>query len=262
VFVAVNCAALSPTLIETELFGHEKGAFTGAVAQHIGRFERAQGGTLFLDEIAELGGNLQAKLLRVLQERIFERVGGTREISVDVRMIAATNRDLKKQVDEGIFREDLFYRLNMFPIAIPPLRERSQDILELARFFLERASRSLRKQPLRLSDEAAELLLRYDWPGNVRELENLMERMAILCEEVIEAADLPIAPTGTERPTMLRDVERQVILDTLAANAGNRSRTAAQLGISVRTLQYRLKDYGITGNELLGIQPAGGLPNG
>ncbi len=170
VFVAVNCAALSPTLIESELFGHEKGSFTGSVAQHIGRFERAQGGTLFLDEIGELDGNLQAKLLRVLQERTFERVGGTREISADVRVLAATNRELKKHVSDGKFREDLFYRLNMFPIEIPPLRERGGDALQLARFFLDRAAVSLRKRPLTLTDEAEDLLLRYDWPGNVREL--------------------------------------------------------------------------------------------
>ncbi|MCW5978019.1 MAG: sigma-54-dependent Fis family transcriptional regulator [Bryobacteraceae bacterium] len=246
VFVAVNCAALSPTLIESELFGHEKGAFTGAVAQHVGRFERAHGGTLFLDEIGELDGNLQAKLLRVLQERRFERVGGTREIAADARVIAATNRNLKRQVEDGKFREDLYYRLNMFPIEIPPLRDRGEDALRLARFFLERAARSLGKRPLRIAPEAEDVLRRYDWPGNVRELENLMERMAILSEDAIEAADLPLA-AAAERPVQLRDIERQVILDALAANAGNRTRTAAQLGISVRTLQYRLKEYGLAG---------------
>jgi DNA-binding NtrC family response regulator len=247
IFVAVNCAALAPTLIESELFGHEKGAFTGAVAQHVGRFERAQGGTLFLDEIGELDGNLQAKLLRVLQEKTFERVGGTREMTADVRVIAASNRDLKEQVGAKKFREDLYYRLNMFPIELPPLRERGQDILELAHFFLARAARSLNRKPLRLTSEAEQVLVGYNWPGNVRELENLMERMAILCEETVEADDLPITATGPARPTLFKDIERQAILDALAANEGNRTRTARQLGISLRTLQYRLKEYGITG---------------
>ena len=247
IFVAVNCAALAPTLIESELFGHEKGAFTGAVAQHVGRFERAQGGTLFLDEIGELDGNLQAKLLRVLQEKTFERVGGTREMTADVRVIAASNRDLKEQVGAKKFREDLYYRLNMFPIELPPLRERGKDVLELARFFLARAARSLNRKPLRLTSEAEQVLLGYNWPGNVRELENLMERMAILCEETVEADDLPITATGPARPTLFKDIERQAILDALAANEGNRTRTARQLGISLRTLQYRLKEYGITG---------------
>jgi DNA-binding NtrC family response regulator len=247
VFVAVNCAALSPTLIESELFGHEKGAFTGAVTQHLGRFERAHGGTLFLDEIAELDPGLQAKLLRVLQEKTFERVGGTREITTDVRILAATNRNLTELVAAKKFREDLYYRLSMFPIELPPLRERGQDIIELARLFLARAARTLNKKPLRLTPEAEQVLLAYSWPGNVRELENLMERMAILCTETVEADDLPITATGPARPTLFKDIERQAILDALAANSGNRTRTARQLGISLRTLQYRLKEYGITG---------------
>jgi DNA-binding NtrC family response regulator len=258
IFVAVNCAALAPTLIESELFGHEKGAFTGAVSQHIGRFERAQGGTLFLDEIGELDGALQAKLLRVLQEKTFERVGGTREISVDVRVIAATNRDLKELVTARKFREDLYYRLNMFPIELPPLRERGNDIIELARFFLGRAARSLNKKPLRLSPEAERVLVAYDWPGNVRELENLMERMAILCEETVEAEDLPIVPDTPARPTSIKEIERQAILDALAANQGNRTRAARQLGISLRTLQYRLKEYGITGGGPAEVREGGG----
>ena len=245
-FVAVNCAALSPTLIESELFGHEKGSFTGAVGQHIGRFERAHGGTLFLDEIGELDGGLQAKLLRVLQEKSFERVGGSRQISVDVRVLAATNRDLKKSVAEGKFREDLYYRLNMFPIEIPPLRERGNDIVELARFFLARACRSMNKSALRLTPEAEAALFGYAWPGNVRELENTMERMAILCDGLVEADDLPMTASGPVRPVLFKDIERQAIEDALRANNGNRTRTAQQLGISLRTLQYRLKDYGIT----------------
>ena len=173
-FVAVNCAALSPSLIESELFGHEKGSFTGALAQHAGRFERAHGGTLFLDEIGELDSNLQAKLLRVLQERTFERVGGNRTINVDVRVIAATHRDLERAVSEGRFRQDLYYRLNLFPIAMPPLRERGGDVVRLARFFLARAGNELQKPSLRLTPEAEQVLSAYHWPGNVREMENLM----------------------------------------------------------------------------------------
>jgi two-component system response regulator HydG len=246
VFVAVNCAALSPTLIESELFGHEKGSFTGAVGQHLGRFERAHGGTLFLDEIGELDANLQAKLLRVLQDKTFERVGGTRQITVDVRVVAATNRDLKKHVADGKFREDLYYRLTTFPIEIPPLRERGGDILALARFFLARAAKSLSKPPLRLTPAAEQVLLGYNWPGNVRELENLMERMAILCDSEVDDIDLPIAAESDTRPVLFRDIEKKAILDALEANGGNRTRAAKQLGISLRTLQYRLKEYGIT----------------
>ena len=245
VFAAVNCAALSPTLIESELFGHERGAFTGAVGQHAGRFEREHGGTLFLDEIGELDASLQAKLLRVLQEKVFERVGGSRLITSDVRIIAATNRNLKQQVAEGKFREDLYYRLNTFPIDLPPLRDRPSDIRRLARYFLERAGRELGKTGLLLSPEAENILLAYSWPGNVRELENTMERVGILCDEIIEADDLPITSTGPTRPVLFKDIERRSIEDALRENQGNRTRTARQLGISLRTLQYRLKDYNI-----------------
>jgi two-component system response regulator FlrC len=241
----VNCAALSPTLIESELFGHERGAFTGAVAQHAGRFERAHGGTLFLDEISELDAGLQAKLLRVLQEKTFERVGGNRQISVDVRFLAATNRDLKQQVSEGKFRQDLFYRINAFPIELPPLRERPSDIRRLARFFLERSSRELGRSGLTLSPEAESLLIAYTWPGNVRELENTMERLAILCDGIIEADQLPFSGSGPVRPVLFRDIERKAIEEALKENAGNRTRAARQLGISLRTLQYRLKEYGL-----------------
>jgi two-component system, NtrC family, response regulator AtoC len=244
VFVPVNCAALSPALIESELFGHEKGAFTGAVGQHLGRFERAHGGTLFLDEIGELDGNLQAKLLRVLQEKTFERVGGTRQITVDVRVIAATNRNLQKAVSEGKFREDLYYRLSTFPIELPPLRERSGDIVKLAHFFLAKAARNLAKPPLTLTPEAEHVLQTYAWPGNIRELENTMERLAILCDGVVEPDDLPITSTGPARPVLFREIERKAIEDALRANNGSRTKTARQLGISLRTLQYRLKEYG------------------
>jgi DNA-binding NtrC family response regulator len=245
VFVAVNCAALSPSLIESELFGHERGAFTGAVGQHAGRFERAQGGTLFLDEIGELDGGLQAKLLRVLQDKTFERVGGTRQVVADVRVIAATNRDLKQRVAEGQFREDLYYRLSAFPIELPPLRERPSDIRRLARYFLEKSAREIGKVGMTLSADAETVLMGYSWPGNVRELQNTMERVAILCEGTVEPDDLPVSASGAARPVLFKDIERQAIEDALRENDGNRTRAAKQLGISLRTLQYRLKDYGI-----------------
>ena len=197
IFVAVHCAALSPALIESELFG----------AQHQGRFERAHQGTLFLDEIGELDGNLQAKLLRVLQERTFERVGGTRQITADVRVMAATNRDLQGQVREGRFREDLYYRLSAFPLRIPPLRERRADIPELARFFLARAARNLRKPAPALSPEAECALAAYGFPGNVRELENMMERAVILCDLRVEREDLAIPGADGRRAAAVHAVE-------------------------------------------------------
>jgi len=246
IFLALNCAALAPTLIESALFGHEKGAFTGAVAQHQGVFERANGGTLLLDEIGELDANLQAKLLRVLQDRTFERVGGRQQIQVDVRLIAATNRDLKKMVEEGRFREDLYYRLNAFPLEIPPLRKRPADIPELARHFLARAAKNLGKPELTLSDAALRALQEYSWPGNVRELENMMERVAILCEGEVRPEDLPIAAVeGAQPPVRWKQIEKEAILEALRRNAGNRTKAASELGISLRTLQYRLKEYGI-----------------
>jgi len=245
VFVAVNCAALAPTLIESELFGHEKGAFTGAESQHEGRFERADGGTLFLDEIGELDGHLQSKLLRALQEKTFERVGGKRQITVDVRVIAATNRDLEKMVGEGSFREDLFYRLNTFPLEIPPLRERPADVAALARHFLRRAAKEFGKGSVELTAEAVAKLRGYGWPGNVRELENLMERVAILCDDRIGAGDLPFtSKESSSEPVTWKGIERKAIEDALQRNQGNRTRTAKELGISLRKLQYRLKDYG------------------
>lgn len=245
VFVAINCAALSPTLIESELFGHEKGAFTGAAVQHSGRFERAHGGTLFLDEIGELDANLQTKLLRVLQERTFERVGGTRQITVDVRVVAATNRDLKAQVREGKFRQDLYYRISAFPIEVPPLRDRGSDVVKLARFFLGRAARDMGRPTPGLSTEAEAALMSYAWPGNVRELENMMERAAILAGSQVERGDLAITDDAPSRPVRFSDIERKAIEDALADNSGNRTRAAKQLGISLRTLQYRLKEYGL-----------------
>lgn len=251
-FVAVNCAALAPTLIESEFFGHEKGSFTGAVDRHSGVFERANGGTIFLDEIGELDLSLQAKLLRVLQERTFERVGGGKSIQVDVRVVAATNRDLPSLASSGRFRSDLYYRLSTFPIEIPPLRERPGDLDALAVLFLANAAARLDKPAAELSPEAHAKLRSYSWPGNVRELENVMERAAILSENRVEPEHLILlearnttpgaAPPGT---LSIKTIERQTIEEALRKHAGNRTHAARELGISLRTLQYRLKEYGL-----------------
>jgi DNA-binding NtrC family response regulator len=253
-FVAVNCAALSETLLESELFGHEKGAFTGAVQAKRGRFELAQGGTFFLDEIAETGLPLQAKLLRVLQEQQFERVGGIRTLSVDVRIIAATNKNLAQAIAEKSFREDLFYRLNVFPINIPPLRERREDVLPLAGHFAKKISVRMGRSFSAFSAEASRSLLQHPWPGNVRELQNAVERALIVAKSsVIQAEDLPFfqGPAEMVKPdlTTLAAMEKAMILDGLNRCQGDRRATAEQLGISLRTLQYRLKEYGLTSKE-------------
>ncbi len=251
-FVAVNCAALAPTLIESELFGHERGSFTGAADRHSGVFERADGGTLFLDEIGELDAALQSKLLRVLQERTFERVGGAKAVEVDVRVIAATNQELSRAVQEGRFRADLYFRLSTFPIEIPPLRDRPADIDALAELFLGRAAQRFEKPELRLSDEARYVLRAHSWPGNVRELENAIERAAILADDVVLPEHLPSSGTGVAAagsvasPLNMRDLERRAIEQALKRNEGNRTHAAKELGISLRTLQYRLKDYGLS----------------
>jgi two-component system response regulator FlrC len=249
-FVAVNCAALAETLLESELFGHEKGAFTGAVAQRRGRFELAHGGTLFLDEVGEMSPALQAKLLRVLQERTLERVGGTKTVTVDVRVIAATNRDLQAMVAAKTFRDDLYYRLSVFPIVLPPLRDRPADILTLAAHILRQASRRLGKGIAGFTDEAEVLLRRYGWPGNIRELQNVIERAVILCrEDRIGPTHLNLAPALAPPPTgqkTLKDLEREAILAALDAHGGNRRQAAEQLGIGLRTLYTRLKEYGIS----------------
>jgi DNA-binding NtrC family response regulator len=250
VFVAVNCAALAETLLESELFGHEKGAFTGAVAQRRGRFELAHGGTLFLDEVGEMSPALQAKLLRVLQEGTLERVGGTKTVTVDVRVIAATNRDLQAMVAAKAFRDDLYYRLSVFPIGLPPLRERPADILPLAEHILHQMSRRRDKRIVGFSEEAKTLLQAYGWPGNIRELQNVTERAAILCREDRIGPDhlnltLPAAPSPTG-PKTLKAVERETILLALAAHQGNRRKAAEQLGIGLRTLYTRLREYGIS----------------
>ncbi|HUP62788.1 MAG TPA: sigma-54 dependent transcriptional regulator [Thermoanaerobaculia bacterium] len=194
-FVAINCAAIPDTLIENELFGHEKGAFTGASARQLGKFELADTGTIFLDEIGELGFGVQSKILRVLQERRFERIGGTVSIDVDVRIICATNQDLEAQVKNNAFREDLFFRVNVFPVTVPPLRERRDDIAALTDFFVQRFARELPRPGLRVTEEARAVLRQYDWPGNIRELQNCIERAAILCDRsTIEVRDLSVAP--------------------------------------------------------------------
>jgi len=251
-FVAVNCAAISPQLIESELFGHEKGAFTGAVERRRGRFELADGGTLFLDEIAELPLPLQAKLLRVLQERSFERVGGTRTIEVDVRLIAATNRNLDREIREGRFREDLYHRLAVFPLRIPALRDRALDILPLAEQLLRRIGATLGRPGLVLDDSARQALLRHDWPGNARELGNALERAAIVADGVqLSAAQLQLGPTSTTRDNAqifdgtLEQIERAAIQQALQATAGHRKRAAERLGIGLRTLYDKIKQFGL-----------------
>lgn len=254
-FVKVNCAALPESLIESELFGHEKGAFTGAVARKRGRFELAEGGTLFLDEIGDLSPALQVKLLRVLQEREFERVGGTETIRVNVRVIAATNVDLEGAVADGRFRSDLYYRLNVFSIFLPPLRERKTDILLLADHFLDKYSKQNSKRIKRISTPAIDMLMTYHWPGNVRELENVIERATLVCEgSVIHGYHLP--PTlqtaegsGTVTRMSLENAvaafEKDLIQDALKTTRGNRARAARMLDTTERILGYKVKKYGI-----------------
>jgi two-component system response regulator FlrC len=262
-FVAINCAAIPDNLLEATLFGHEKGAFTGANAAQAGKFEQADGGTLLLDEISEMPLGLQAKLLRVLQEREVERVGGKKPIPVDIRVLATSNRDMAAEVKAGRFREDLYYRLNVFPIAIPPLRERPGDILPLARHFLAVHGARLGRTPC-LSGEAAAILAAHSWPGNVRELENVVQRALILAPgDVIAPDHLPLAgaPMPVSARTMelvglaaepamaaggpanMKDLERIHILETLAKVGGSRKRAVELLGISERTLRYKLKQY-------------------
>ena len=254
--VRVNCAALPETLLEPELFGHEKGAFTGAQAARRGRFELAHGGSLFLDEIGDLPLHLQVKLLRVLQEREIERVGSSHPIQVDVRLLAATHRDLEALVKAGTFRDDLYYRINVVTLAVPPLRERREDIPLLLDHFLVKFARANGKTIRGLTREARDTLLRYDYPGNVRELENLMERAVVLTrDEVIGLADLPLSVRETEPesgeatglPAAVEGLERRMIRDALAYADGVQTRAAEALGISERVLRYKLRKYGLGG---------------
>jgi two-component system NtrC family response regulator/two-component system response regulator HydG len=263
-FVKVACAALPETLLESELFGHEKGSFTGATFARSGRFELAHGGTLFLDEIGDISPVVQVKLLRFLEEREFERVGGNRTYKVDVRIVAATHRDLPRRIVEGAFREDLYYRLNVIQVHIPPLRERGNDIVLLAHHFLRKYARANAKEVRGLADGALGMLLRYSWPGNVRELENAMERAvvladgAVLTEAQFPTLRRPLAP-ALEAPasgriripgSTLADLEREAILRTLEAVSGSTSRAAAMLGISPRKIQYKVKEYQLSAPEM------------
>jgi len=254
-FIKVNCAALPETIIESELFGHEKGAFTGAVARRKGRFELADGGTLFLDEVGDLTPATQIRLLRVLQEREFERVGGTETIKTDARLIAATNQNLEAMIDRSEFRKDLYYRLNVFPIHVPPLRERKTDIMLLADHFVEKYGKAHRRNVRRISTPAIDMLMSYHWPGNVRELENCIERAVLLTEDdVIHGHHLPptlqtaeasgTAPTGN-LDAALSALEREMILDALKSARGNMAKAARSLGISERIMGLRVARYGI-----------------
>jgi len=245
-FVAVHCAALAETLLESELFGHERGAFTGATNTRKGRFELADGGTLFLDEIGELPSAVQVKLLRVLQEREFERVGGMKPLSVDVRVISATNKDLKSEVSSGGFREDLFYRLNVFPISLPPLVDRPEAILPLADYFGRKFGDAFGKKPVAFTEGARSALLKYGWPGNIRELQNIIERAVILASGEIDAHHLNIESSNDDEATadgLLQKVEKEAIQKVLSEVGGNRKKAAQVLGISLRTLQYRIKEF-------------------
>ncbi|MEK6676129.1 MAG: sigma-54-dependent Fis family transcriptional regulator [Planctomycetota bacterium] len=252
-FVAVNCAALTETLLESELFGHEKGAFTGAIAQHLGRFELADEGTLFLDEIGDISPSTQVKLLRLLQERAFTRVGGTKTIACDVRVIAATHRDLKKAILEGRFREDLFYRLNVFPLTLPPLRERCEDIPLLADHFAKVTSHEVGVPVRTVTPETKAVLMGYPWPGNIRELANVIERAVLMCDGPrILPNHLPAEITGAGSGRAFESKveapngdERNMILEALKANFWNQTKTAEALGMTRDNLRYRLRKYNI-----------------
>jgi two-component system NtrC family response regulator/two-component system response regulator HydG len=256
-FIKVACAALPETLLESELFGHEKGSFTGALFTRAGRFEMANGGTLFLDEIGDITPTVQVKLLRFLEQREFERVGGNKTFKVDVRVVCATHRDLQKRIEEGAFREDLYYRLNVIQVHIPPLRERGNDIALLAHHFLLKYAEANGKDVRKISDEALGRLLRHPWPGNVRELENAIERAVVLADSPTLGESQfptlrrnePVVPTASTRGRVavpgstLEDIERDAILRTLEAVNGSTSRAAAMLNISPRKIQYKLKEY-------------------
>src|SRR5947207_2865253 len=263
-FVAINCAAIPETLIENELFGHERGAFTGAGERRLGKFELASSGTVFLDEIGELPLTVQGKLLRVIEEKVVDRIGGRSPVPVDVRVVAATNRNLKAAVENGEFRRDLFFRLAVFPLEIPPLRERDRDVVLLAKHFAAELGKELRGREVTLSNEALAALRAHNWPGNVRELENAIERACILSDTmVLEPKDLGVAtePDGNAEALKLLDltgtlsevaqralrfVERQKILETLAAKEGNKMQTAEDLGVSYKTLLTKIKDYNLS----------------
>jgi len=253
-FIKVHCAALSASLLESELFGHEKGSFTGAISQKKGRFELADGGTIFLDEIGEIDAATQVKLLRVLQEKQFERVGGEKPITVDVRVVCATNRDLLKEIEKGNFREDLYYRLNVVHLDVPPLRERKEDIPLLMTSFLSQFNQENDKNIEGFSNGAKKALLAYEWPGNIRELRNSIESAVVLCRSsVIEVEDLPSSIRLADKSTQLSlevgitlaEAEKQLILSTLVMHGGNKTRAAETLGIGRKTLHRKLQEYQI-----------------
>lgn len=247
-FVVVNCVAFSSHLLESELFGHEKGAFTGAISKRIGRFEMANGGTIFLDEIGEVDPVIQTKLLRFLQEKEFERVGSSKSIKVDVRILSATNLDLKKKAEDNNFRQDLYYRLNVFNIEVPPLRERKEDIPLLVEHFIHKYNKILNKKVEEISPQAMELLLNYDYPGNIRELENILERSMIMAKNNImdETYFAFINKENfSEKKGTLKEAEKELIIKYLIQNKSNRTKTAELLGISRRSLQNKIKEYQI-----------------
>lgn len=250
-FVAISCAALPETLLESELFGFERGAFTGADKKKVGKLELAHNGSLFLDEIGDITPGTQVKLLRVLQEFTFERLGGTTPIKVDVRLIAATNQDLKKKIADNLFREDLYYRLNVISVDIPPLRERKEDIKPLVDFFIDRYSKRSNKSIKGISREAVNSLMRYDWPGNIRELENVMERAVVLCRgEVIDMRDLPMrSDSGFAGVESLAELEKRHIQTILQQTSWNISEAARKLGIHRNTLRLKIKEYGLTDSK-------------
>ncbi|MEX1232797.1 MAG: sigma-54 dependent transcriptional regulator, partial [Planctomycetaceae bacterium] len=257
-FVCMNCAALSESLLESELFGHEKGSFTGATGRKIGKFEQADKGTLFLDEVGEMSLAIQAKFLRVLEGHPFERVGGSTPIKVDVRVVAATNRDLEQAVEEGKFRKDLYFRLHVVEIAVPPLREHKTDIPRLVRYFVERFAKKSGQVIRGISDKAMEMLSAYDWPGNIRELQNAVERAVVLCSsDIIQVSDIHLSTLGSSDPASVPGVaspggyreapldviEQEHILTTLQLTNGNKTRAAQILGIERSTLDRKLKRY-------------------
>ncbi|MGO9838644.1 MAG: sigma-54-dependent transcriptional regulator [Polyangiaceae bacterium] len=261
-FVKLHCAALAETLLESELFGHERGAFTGAVGRREGRFKQADGGTLFLDEIGEISPAIQVKLLRFLQEKTFERVGGNETVKVDVRIIAATNRDLATEAASGKFREDLYYRLNVVNVEMPPLRARPSDLLPLATHFLRRFANENGKPIDGFADDAIERITAYRWPGNVRELENVIERSVVLCEgSKLTAKYLPagvgaVSRGGVRIPgSTMGEIEQHAILTTLEACGGRTTQAAQMLDISVRKIQYKLHEYGVSLNRVVGPAP-------
>jgi Nif-specific regulatory protein len=262
-FVSVNCAALPENLIESELFGHEKGAFTGATQQRKGRFELANGGTIFLDEIGDISPAVQVRLLRVLQERTFERVGSSESVTVNVRVLAATSRNLEKEMADGAFREDLYYRLNVFPIILPPLRERRSDIMLLADHFLQKYGEMYGKNIKRISTSAINMMMAYHWPGNVRELENCLERAVLTAsDEVVHGYNLPpslqtsdethtsIFPKdGADIKTMVESYEKEIIIDSLKKHRGNAAASARYLNTTQRIINYRIQKLGINPDD-------------